>query len=115
MEWLFWRQDGQKCTFQPPTHEPDGCHGNRWPYILSWPIPDLPAEFGRDRSRNGGGVAERTNGRTNLNYSMIIEQTHTGVQWSGNCLKTKNIYININIIFFPNIYISFLGLAYFTP
>ncbi len=81
MEWLFWRQDGQKYTFQPPTHEPDGCHGNRWSYILSWPISDLPAEFGRDRSRNGGGVVERTNRRTNPNYSMIIiessdESTH---------------------------------------
>ena len=58
--------------FPPKNHEAIGCHGNQCLKVLSWTIPDLPAEFGGDLSTNDGVDSKRTNGRTNPNYSMMM-------------------------------------------
>ncbi len=40
------------------------------------PIPNVPAEVGHDRSVNGRGDVEQTDGRTNPNYRMIYYDTY---------------------------------------
>ncbi len=34
---------------------------------MAFPVPDISAKYGRDRSVNAGGNVEQTNGRTNPN------------------------------------------------
>ncbi len=54
----------RNALFPPNTPERDGCHGNRYLKVLSLTIPDLHAEFRRDRSTNAGVDSKRTNGQT---------------------------------------------------
>ena len=42
----------------------------------------VPAEFGRNRSVNGKGDVEQTDGRTNPNYSMISNRAGFRIQIS---------------------------------
>ena len=58
--------------FPPQTCETDGCHGNQCHKVLSLTIPDLHAEFGRDRSTNPGVDSKRTNGQTEGQIQIIV-------------------------------------------
>ncbi len=62
----------RNALFLPQAPEADGCHGNQCHKVLSLTVPDLPAEFGRDRSTNGGGDSKRTNGQTDGQIQIIV-------------------------------------------
>ncbi len=73
----------RNALFRLLTHESNGCYGNQYDKLLSWPAPDLSAKFGRNRLTNPGVDSKRTNRRTNPNYSMI-SPSRRGLSIIGN-------------------------------